>query len=292
MNVALVTCAALPGLAPDDRLLLDALTARGCAAEPVVWEDPHFDWAVPRVSIVRSTWDYAYRRAAFLEWARGAAGRTILWNPFPVVEWNTHKAYLADLERKGVPVVPTRMLRVGERVRLGDVIREEGWESVVLKAAVAQTGRYLKHVSGDRIAEGQDHLDRLLPHEDMLVQQYLPAVTTSGEVSIVFVDGAFSHAVRKTPASGDFRVHHDFGGDVRGETPTDPELAVAMAAVDAVPFPLMYARVDLVLRTDGTPCVMELELVEPELFFRCEPEAAPRLAGAIAALIDQTGVKR
>ncbi len=292
MDVALVTCAALPGLAPDDRLLLDALTACGCAAEPVVWEDPHFDWAVPRVSVVRSAWDYAYRRAAFLEWARGAAGRTALWNPLPVVEWNTHKAYLADLEREGVPVVPTRMFRAGERARLVDVIREERWDAVILKAAVAQTGRYLRHVAGDRIAEGQDHLDRLLPYEDMLVQEYIPAVTTSGEISIVFIDGAFSHAVRKEPARGDFRVHHDFGGIVRGEAPTDMELAVAVAAVGAVPFSLMYARVDLVQRNDGTPCVMELELVEPELFFRCEPEAAPRLAGAIAARISEAGVRR
>jgi glutathione synthase/RimK-type ligase-like ATP-grasp enzyme len=280
MTVALATSAALPGLAPDDRHLLRALLTLGVPAEPAVWEDPHYAWPAAVACVVRSAWDYAYRRDAFLSWSRRVAAATRLWNPAPIIEWNTHKRYLLDLADRGVPVVPTWVLPAGAPARLAALLQETGWRDVILKAAVAQTGRYLLRVTPDHIGDGQRHLDRLLDTEDMLVQPYLPAVSAEGETSVVFVDGRISHAVRKRPAAGDFRVHDDFGGSVTAEPPSAGERRVAEAAMEAAGGDLLYGRVDLVRGADG-PVVMELELVEPDLYLASTPGAAERLARAI-----------
>jgi glutathione synthase/RimK-type ligase-like ATP-grasp enzyme len=282
MTVALATSAALPGLAPDDRLLLKALRARGLAAEPVVWEDRHYPWPAATLCVIRSAWDYAYRRQEFLAWVERVAGAIPLWNPAPVVVWNTHKRYLVDLTARGVPTVPTRVLPAGSRVTVRALREETGWGDLILKAAVAQTGRYLMRVPGDREAEGQRHLDRLLPAEDMLAQPFLPGVTQDGETSLIYVDGAFSHAAHKRPAAGDFRVHDDFDGSLDAVTPSAAQREVAEAALTAVGAAVLYARVDLVPGRDG-PVVMELELVEPDLYLATAPGAAERLAAAVAA---------
>jgi glutathione synthase/RimK-type ligase-like ATP-grasp enzyme len=280
MTVALATCAALPGLAADDRRLLAALRALGVPTEPAVWEDPLYDWGGLDLCLIRSAWDYAYRRPAFVAWSWRVAAATTLWNPAPIVEWNTHKRYLVDLAARGVPAVPTVVLAAGSGVRLVDVVRDSGWDEVILKAAVAQTGRHLLRVGAADRARGQTHIDRLLPHEDLLAQPFLPAVTGAGETSLVFIAGGFSHAVRKRPAPGDFRVHDDYGGSIEPVQPTAAEHAVAEAAIAAAETPLLYGRVDLVPGPAG-PLVMELELVEPDLFLSHAPGAAERLARAI-----------
>lgn len=280
MDIALATSAALPGLSSDDRLLLLALLRAGVDAEPVVWEDPYYEWGDVRACMVRSAWDYAFRRDAFVRWARSVGNRTPLWNSAAVVEWNTHKRYLLDLAAAAVPVVPTRVLTSGTPVDLAALLDETGWDRAVLKAAVAQTGRYLMAVDRDAVSAGQRHLDRLLPHEDMLLQPYLESITTNGEVSLVFLEGELSHAAVKRAPSGDFRVHDDFGGTLDLHTPSDAEVAVGRAALAAVEEPLLHARVDLVNGDDG-PLVMELELVEPDLYFRVAAGSADRCAAAI-----------
>lgn len=281
-----MTCAALPGLADDDRVLLEALRRRGVSVEPVVWEDPFHDWTTTRLTVIRSAWDYAFRRDLFLEWARRVAASRPLWNPLPVVQWNTHKGYLVDLAARGVPVVPTVVLSAGSGVRLSDELGARGWKDAVLKAAVAQSGRYAMRVQAEQPEAGIALLARVLPSEDMLLQPFLPGVAARGEVSVTFVEGTVSHAVRKRAAAGDFRVHSDHGGTVERWDPTPKELAVAERAMAAVGRPLLYGRVDLVPGVGGDPVVMELEVVEPELFLRFAPEAAERLADATLARLD------
>lgn len=280
-DVLIATSAALPGLYPDDRHLLRSLRDRGLAAEPAIWEDPHAPWEAARLVVIRSTWDYAYRREQFVAWAEGVAASSPLWNPAPVVRWNTHKRYLLDLEHRGVPVTPTTLLAAGSRVDVAALLEERGWHTAVIKAAVGQSGRHAMKVTLDEVATGQAHIDRLLPHEDMLVQRFLEPVIERGEISLVYIDGNLTHAVRKKGAAGDFRVHDDYGGEVYLEEPSDAEIQVAEAAVDAVRWPLLYARVDLVEDEHGQPRVMEHELVEPELFLRFEPAAVAALARAV-----------
>ena len=282
MTIALVTAAALPGLFADDRILLEALRRRGLAAEPAIWEDRLYPWADAELVVIRSAWDYSWRRAAFLDWADGVPAAR-LWNPASVVRWNTHKRYLLDLADRGVAIVPTHLIPAGTPAHLATLFEAQGWDDVVLKPAVSQSGRYAMRVARSDLSAGLAHLDRVLPHEDMLVQPFMPDIAIRGELSLTFIDGRFTHAVRKRAAPGDFRIHDDYGGTVEREEPEPGWLATAEAAVAAVGEPLLYARVDLVEGPDGRPAVMELELVEPELFFAHAPESAELLVDAIAA---------
>lgn len=283
LDVALVTCAALAGLAPDDRPLLAALRARGLRTEPVVWEDRYHDWSRTRIAVIRSAWDYAFRRAEFLAWAEGTSAATALWNPLPVVRWNTHKGYLLDLAVRGVPTVPTQLVPAGTSLVVADVLAAHGWPEAVVKPAIAQSGRYVTRTSAVDPGRAQAIVDRVLPHEDLLIQPFLPAIGEEGELSVVFVEGELTHAVRKRAAAGDFRVHDDHGGSVSRDTPDPAQETVARRAIRAAGAPPLYGRVDLVRGPDGTPLVMELELVEPELFLGFSEAAVHRLADAIAA---------
>lgn len=273
------------GLHYDDRHLLRALLELEVSAEPVVWEDPHYDWSEVKLAVIRSVWDYAWRRAQFLSWAKQAARETTLWNSLELIEWNTHKRYLCDLAERGVPVVPTVLLPAGSQADLSELVAARSWEAVVIKAAVAQSGRYVKLVTRDRLEEGQKHLALLLPHEDLLVQPFVSSVPLRGEWSLVYIEGSFTHAVHKAAPSGDFRVHDDYGGKVT-EAPLQPDqVAVAENALAAVGVPVHYARVDLVAGPDGRWWVMELEVVEPELFFRFCRAAVARLAQSIVSSV-------
>ncbi|MDR0626321.1 MAG: hypothetical protein LBG11_03530, partial [Bifidobacteriaceae bacterium] len=198
-KVALVTCRDFPQLDAYDAVLVPRLASMGISAEPAIWDDPSVDWSRFDLSIVRSTWDYAARRDDFLAWAYAVPR---LANPAPVLEWNTDKHYLEDLEKRGVPVVPTIWLEpaAGLRAR-GLHTRMPALGDFVLKPAVAAgslgAGRY---TANDSYARGQAiaHALRLLDaDQSVMLQRYLPSVDTKGETSMVFLDGQYAYAVRK-----------------------------------------------------------------------------------------------
>jgi hypothetical protein len=285
-RVALVTCRELPDLDEDTRRLIQPLAARGIAAMAAVWDDPEVDWNGYDLAIVRSCWDYASRRDEFLEWA---ARVPYLANPAAVLAWNTHKGYLRDLAGLDVPIVPTTWLDSMD----GWTPPERGeW---VIKPAVSlaslDTGRY-RMDDRDQQRLAVEHVRRL--HADgraVMLQPYMHGIDTEGETSLVFLGGVFSHAMRKGavltgPDAGvDRRFLPQGGLQLRAHRPTAQELVTAEKALAGVSpgQQLLYARVDLVSGPDGLPVLMELELTEPQLFFRNVPEAADRMAAAIDA---------
>ena len=265
MLTALVTYAGLPDLAPDDRLLRNALEERGATAEAVVWDDPRADWSRFDAVIVRSTWDYHKRIDEFRAWIdRMEAANVPLWNPPPLLRWNTHKRYLLDLAANVVPSV---------LVPRGSPIDTRDWMRVVVKPAVSATA--WKTICADANA-----LRGVLAEEDLLVQPFLEEVRASGEWSLVFIAGELSHAVIKRPRADDFRVQTDFGGTVEDAIPSDAVVEQAKAILRMIEWPWLYARVDGIVR-DGTLLLMELEMTEPSLFLANDPNAAARLADAI-----------
>lgn len=267
----------------DEAPLVDALRGRGLDARPTVWDDPDVDWSGAAVTVIRTAWDYTDRRDDFLAWVERVATVTDLWNPPAVVRWNTHKSYLRDLERRGVPVVPTIWLEAGTPVDVPALLAEHGWQGAVMKPAVSAGARDTIRVTDPR--DGQVHADLLLADRDAMVQPYLRHVEDEGELSLLYVERQLTHAVRKVPASGDFRVQEEFGGRFVRVEPADDELAVADAVLDAVAHDLLYARVDLIRSDDDRPLLVELEAVEPSLYFTHAPDAAERLADAIEARV-------
>jgi len=289
MLLGLATRSDLPAWEVDDRHLHDALRARGIRFELPVWDDPAVDWRRYTAVLVRTTWDYQDKLPAFRAWVDRAAAATRLLNPPHVLHWNTDKHYLRDLQRAGVGLAPTCWLDRGARVDLPGLLRGLGCREGFLKPCVGATARETLRFPVDEagIARAAAHLARLLPHEDFMLQPFLPAVLDRGEWSAIFVGGAITHCVRKIPVPGDYRVQDDFGARDEPYVPTAAERAAAEHAMaqatarggpcpGADGGPLLYGRTDFLWTGDG--CVLtELELVEPSLFFRHGPAAAERL---------------
>ncbi|MEU6864555.1 hypothetical protein ABZ924_14950 [Streptomyces sp. NPDC046876] len=265
-RVALATSA--EGLAWDTDLpgMLEALRARGLDAVAAPWDDGGFDWSQCDAVVVRSTWGYARRRAAYLAWADAVGAVTRLDNPAAVLHWNTDKTYLRDLAGHGVPVVATRFIAPGEAV----VLPERG--QFVVKPAVSAGAQDTARYGEEHHGPAAGHVAALhAAGATAMVQPYLARID-EGERALVFLGGVFSHAVRKGPVLTEVGVIDNDRAphpDLAPHLPTAAELALARVALAAVPGagrPVLYARVDVATGDDGEPVVMELELVEPDLF--------------------------
>ena len=275
-HVLLLTAESLPHDDLDTALLAAALTERGVRATVLVWSDVA-DWPTDAdLAIVRTTWDYTFRRDEFLQVLEDSP--VTVANPTSVLRWNSHKGYLVELAAAGVPVIPTVLLRRGEPADLPDV----GAARIIIKPTIAAGARGVGLFDAGSPAAAA-HLDDLLSTVDVLVQPFEPSVH-DGERSLLYFGGHYSHAVRKVPAVGDFRVHTRYGGHQLLHAPTAAELAVALAALESVTNDLLYARVDLV-GTAEAPLVMELELIEPEIFLPMAAGSADRLADAVLAAL-------
>lgn len=280
-RIALATCRDLPRLTPDDRILRDELLRYGFEVETALWNAEEIQWNSFDLVMIRSCWDYHLHCDRFLSWAEDLDRTGVtLWNPLPVVCWNAHKRYLRDLQAAGVAVVPTCWPTAGAET-LSDIFRRTGWDEAVVKPAVSASAHQTWRVGRDEAVDHENELARALEQGEVMVQRYLPEITGQGEWSLIFLDGAFSHAALKLPKPGDFRVQPDFGGTViRGE-PSPSLIAGAEQAVRAVPLPWHYARVDGVETAEGF-LIMELELIEPALYFAQGPGAAGTVARLIA----------
>lgn len=280
--VVLVTGRDMGKADPESHLLVAALRDRGVESVVEPWGDG-FDWAAAELVVVRTPWDYSDHHAEFVAWAHGVAGSTRLVNPVEVLEWNSHKGYLLELCRAGVPTLPTTLVPRGAgRDEQLQALAEYDGELVVKPAVSAGARGALRTTS--RETRAQQHLASLARTGDALVQPLADAVTTIGEVSLIFFGGVFSHAIRKIPAAGDYRVQAQYGGRVEAHSPAPAELDVAAAALRCAPEPTIYGRVDLV-EVAGRPTVMELEVIEPELFLGHDAGAAQRFAHQLLALV-------
>lgn len=275
----------IANLLEEDRLLGEALARRGIRTERVDWARPDVDWAAVPRALFRTTWDYFLRWDEFRAWLERAAARTELINPPALIRWNTDKHYLAELSAGGVPTVETRFLDRGHPGSLADALDDAGWEEAVLKPAISGGGRHTYRVRRAAVGEHEAIARERIDAEDMLLQPFLEDVVARGEVTLVVLGGEVSHGVLKVARQGEFRVQDDFGGTVHPHAPTVDEIAVAEAAIAACPVAPLYGRVDLVRAADGRLAVMEVEVVEPELWLRLHPPAAERFADLLAAHI-------
>ncbi len=274
-RIVLVTGATMAKPDPETHLLVAALAEIGVEAVVAPWDSPE-DWAAYPLVVVRTPWDYFRRLPEFLAWAARTSQLTAFVNPVSVIEWNSHKAYLRELAGKGIPTVPTLWLDRGAADGAAR-LAATGWGEVVVKPAVSigAIGALKAHATDPAC---QAHLAALLAEGDVLVQPFIESVAAQGEVSLIYFGGAFSHAIRKQPAAGDYRVQDMYGGTNHPYQPAADEVELATLALSATPAPTTYARVDMVRLPDGRPAVMELELIEPELFLGVAPEAPARFA--------------
>lgn len=262
----------------DTGLLVEELGRLGVKAGIVTWDDD-LDWAAIPLVVLRSPWDYFRRIDDFLVWATHVSSVTHLLNPIEVIRWNSHKSYLLELQDKGVAIPPTRLLRKGATITEADLPGLMNvWKTteVVVKPAVSIGAVGAMKAAGEDPALAA-HLADLLTKGDVLIQPFISSVPRQGETSLIYLGGEFSHAIRKVPAQGDYRVQDRLGGSLHEHTPTEGELKAGAAVLAAAPQELAYARVDLV-EYRGESVLMEVELIEPELFLRFSSESVQSFA--------------
>ncbi len=274
MRLGLAASAATLHGVPDSAVLLAAAADRGVQARLLDWRGSGWDW--PEVVLLHTPWDYTEHVAEFLAWLHAQAARTPVLNPPSATESNVHKSYLLDLAAD-VPLPQTRMLHAGDRVEDSDLQATFRDQPVVAKPAVGAGGRRMSLLP-DVAALPESPLISASGEalEDLIVQEFLPAVHTSGEHSLVIIAGQASHLIHKIGAAGEFRVQASHGGT---EALADPDAATSIVEKTVLPLvkDFAYARVDYIVDPERGPLVMELELTEPDLFLRHHPAAANRL---------------
>ena len=284
-HIALATSDNYSALTNDDRLLIAPLKDRGFYAEPAVWSDPNYGWSDCAAVIIRSCWDYHLRLSEFLDWIASLEHAKVrVFNQPSLLRWNADKIYLRDLERKGIPIIPTFWGDSAKPTDLGAQLRDLEWKMAVIKPRISASAHKTRLTSAESAAQDQALFDELLRGPGVMLQKFMDEVQTAGEWSLMFFAGRFSHAVMKTPKPGDFRVQHEYGGFTVAQAPPAPVLDAAvriMGTPDPTP---LYARVDGV-ESNGQFLLMELELIEPALFLDATPDAPSLFADAIAAAL-------
>ena len=281
---AFLTTDALDAFVTYDHDAVEPLAALGWTVDFVPWR-ADADWDAYALVVIRSPWDYQDDPDAFLDvLGRIDQSAARLENGLDVVRWNARKTYLRDLESAGVPIVPTAWERSPSAHTLADALRRWGAAEGVVKPIVGANADGVHRLHRDDGA-GFERAAAAYAGREALVQPFVPAVVSEGEHSVFVFGGAVSHAILKTPAEGDFRVQEEHGGVIRGVAPEPALLDLTRSALAAVPGgPLLYARADAVRMPDGTFAVMELELIEPSLYFPYGPGSAERFARAVDAL--------
>jgi len=282
-TLALVTYKGLLELHDSDRLLIEPLTRAEFAVRIISW-DEQIDWKQFDIVIIRSCWDYFTRISEFLEWLHLLEQQKIIvWNPLPILLWNYDKTYLKDLAGKGIATIPSVFLEQNSEHDLGHILEENAWDEAVVKPVVGGNAYGVFLVTREQASVWQSKLDDLLRQSGVIIQKFIKEVQAVGEFSIIFIGGEYSHTVCKKPNPGEFRSNIDGKRTLELITLDDETLQQAADVCQAVNGPLLYARVDGI-KVGSIFMLMELELLEPLLFFHLFPQGAEIFAHAVKKL--------
>lgn len=270
----------------EDSLVQKALESNGLKVERINWDHPTYDWSEAKVLLFRTTWDYFDRFSEFDKWLQKVKKTCRLMNSSELIHWNINKSYLKDLRNDGIRIPPTLFIETGSQKTLEAIIEESGWPELVLKPLIAGAARHTYRLNTANCAEISIVYTELIQNEEMMVQEFQHQIMTKGEIALIFFGSRFSHAILKKAKKGDFRVQDDFGGTVHDYSPSEEEIDFARKALEACPELPIYARVDIIWNNEDELCVSELELIEPELWFRKNENAANLLAKMIVSQLN------
>ena len=283
-NIAFLTYDQKPNGSQDDLLTCKALLAHNIVATGAVWNDPQVNWQKWDAIVIRSVWDYFKRINEFRDWLDQIERLGVpVFNSVQTIRWNIEKTYLQELEQRDVEIIPSVFLQKGEPANLAAIMERRGWKQAVVKPTISGTAWHTWLTNPTSVASDQAQLEAGLQERNILIQEYVVEVATHGEWSFMFFDKQFSHVVLKTPLTGDFRVQ---GGQLQKLTPPNHLLQQAQRVVEQVSQPLLYARVDGIVRDDRL-LLMELEVIEPALFFGYSDVAIAMFARAVGRYLSK-----
>lgn len=265
----------------EDSLVKKALEAKGLSVQRTYWDNPTFDWSKTKYAIFRTTWDYFDKFNSFNEWLKKTSALTRFINSFNQIKWNLDKHYLGDLHSQGINIPKTVFIEKGTETSLENEFDNFGLKTAILKPAIAGAARHTYKISIDNVSYHSKIFTELIKSESMLLQEYQHNIETKGEISLIFFGENYSHAVLKKAKEGDFRVQDDFGGTVHHYEPNSEEIEFAKKVLQSMPESPVYARVDILWDNKGALALGELELIEPELWFRKNENAAQMLSAEL-----------
>ncbi|MBE2217098.1 MAG: hypothetical protein IAE90_02770 [Ignavibacteria bacterium] len=266
----------------EDRILREALEKRGLKVTRTNWDNPDFNWAETKYVIFRTPWDYFSRYDEFAPWLEKTGKVTKFINPADIITWNIDKHYMLELQKGGINIPNTIFLEPGETRSLTEITAGLNWDEFILKPAISGGAWHTYRMNRDTIARHEEIFKELIKERSMLVQEYQNSISSMGEVSYMVFGGRFTHAVLKKGKGADFRVQESFGGTVHEYSPSLKEIDFAQSVVKNSRAGILYARVDVMWDNNNELSLGELEVFEPALWFRKNPDAAEILAGMIA----------
>jgi glutathione synthase/RimK-type ligase-like ATP-grasp enzyme len=282
-KIAFVTSSEYPKIAEDDRILVAELETYGIRCIAAAWDDSKIDWTLFDLVFIRSCWNYHRAPEKFIQWIGTFQDGTVrMLNPPDLILWNLNKHYLKELQKKGISIPDTVWISGHDFIadKLHDILLRKNWSRAVLKPCVSASSFRTNVINLSMIKEKENGLFRDFVKGGMMLQEFIDTIPQEGEYSLVFFNGQFSHAVIKTAKPGDFRVQHEFGGNSASVKVTEEMVQSAEQIIAKLPATPLYARVDGAM-VDQTFILMELELIEPVLFFKHSPRAVSNLAACL-----------
>ena len=271
----------------EDGLVMEGLEKLNLKTIKKDWNDTNFNWSSTKSAIFRSTWDYFDQFSNFRNWLELVKEQCYLINPYEQINWNLDKHYLLDLQKKDLPIVESVFVSKKTQLNLETISKSKNWKDIVIKPTISGAARHTYHLKNDEIKKFQDKWLSLTNNEDFMVQEFQKNILSTGEIAVMIFGGEYSHSVLKKAKKGDFRVQDDFGGSVEIINPSLEIIELAEKTVKSLKTMPLYARVDIIFDNGSNPVISELELIEPELWFRFKEESAYKLAEIVKDFLNK-----
>ena len=271
----------------EDELVINALKEKNLSVVKKDWNDSIFDWETTRSILFRSTWDYFDKFELFKKWFNKTKNKCLMINSAETIEWNIDKHYLLDLQEHQIPIPNSEFIQRRSSIDLLELMQKKNWNEIVVKPTISGAAKNTYRLKRGEINQFNPSWEKLIYQEDFIIQEFQNNVITEGEVAMIVIGGKFTHAVLKKAKEGDFRVQDDFGGSIAIYNPSKEMVKLAEKCTRILtPIP-SYARVDIIWDNFRDLAVSELELIEPELWFRLNPNAAQKLAQHVDLILSE-----
>lgn len=271
----------------EDELVINALKEKNLSVVKKDWNDSIFNWETTRSILFRSTWDYFDKFELFKKWFNKTKNKCLMINSTETIEWNIDKHYLLDLQEHQIPIPNSEFIKRGSSIDLSQLMQKKNWNEIVVKPTISGAAKNTYRLKKEEIIQFGPTWEKLIYKEDFIVQEFQNNVISEGEVAMIVIGGKFTHAVLKKAKEGDFRVQDDFGGSIAIYNPSEEMVKLAEKCTRILtPIP-SYARVDIIWDNLRKLAVSELELIEPELWFRLNPNAAQKLAYHVDLILSE-----
>ena len=283
----LETNAYISNVLREDELVINALEGKDLSVVKKDWNDPKFNWNTTRSVLFRSTWDYFDNFEQFKKWFDKTRNTCLMINSSETIEWNLDKHYLLDLQKHQIPIPNSEFIQRESSVDLSLLMQEKKWNEIVVKPTISGAAKNTYRLKKEDINQFNSTWKKLIYQEDFIVQEFQNNVIKKGEVAMMVIGGKYTHAVLKKAKEGDFRVQDDFGGSIAKYSPNEKMVKLAEKCTGILSAIPSYARVDIIWNNSGDLAVSELELIEPELWFRLNPNAAQKLAEHVDLILSE-----